>query len=56
VAVRGPITQIDVGEIGRAHINFLSNRYFGRPINQSDDPNEIRARYTITPQHISAMG
>jgi hypothetical protein len=56
VAVRGPITQIDVGEIGRAHINFLSNRYFGRPIYQSDDPNEIRARYTITPQHISAMG
>lgn len=56
VAVRGPITQIDVGEIGRDHINFLSNRYFGRPIYRSDDPNEVRARYTITPQHISAMG
>ena len=56
VAVRGPITHIDVGEIGRDHINFLSNRYFGRPIYQSDNPDEIRARYTVTPHHISAMG
>ena len=56
VAVRGPVIDISDAQIGREHINFLSNRYFGRPIYRSDDPNEIRARYTIQPVHVSAMG
>jgi PPOX class probable F420-dependent enzyme len=56
LAIRGPVIDISDAHVGRDHINFLSNRYFGRPIYRSDDPNEIRARYTIQPVHISAMG
>ena len=56
VAVRGPIVAIDIGDIGRAHINMLSERYFGRPIYRSDDPNEVRARYTLQPAHVNCMG
>jgi PPOX class probable F420-dependent enzyme len=56
LAVRGPVIDISDAQVGREHINFLSNRYFGRPIYRSDDPNEIRARYTVQPAHVSAMG
>lgn len=56
VAVRGPVIDISDATVGRDHINFLSNRYFGRPVYRSDDPNEIRARYTVQPVHVSAMG
>jgi hypothetical protein len=56
LAIRGPVIDISDAHVGRDHINFLSNRYFGRPIYRSDDPNEIRARYTVQPVHISAMG
>ncbi|MEY3990934.1 MAG: hypothetical protein RI985_2015 [Chloroflexota bacterium] len=56
IAVRGPVIDISDAQVGREHINFLSNRYFGRPIYRSDDPHEIRARYTIQPVHVSAMG
>lgn len=56
LAIRGPIIAIEVGQVGRDHINQLSFRYFGRPIYQSDDPDEVRVRYTIRPDHVSAMG
>ena len=56
VAVRGPVIDISDADVGRTHINELSFRYFGRPVYRSDDPNEVRARYTIRPDHISTMG
>lgn len=56
VAVRGPVIDISDEVVGRNHINELSFRYFGRPIYRSDDPNEVRARYTVRPDHISTMG
>lgn len=56
LAVRGPVIDISDAVIGRDHINFLSNRYFGRPVYRSDDPHEVRARYTVQPAHVSAMG
>lgn len=56
LSIRGPVLDISDQEVGRTHINELSNRYFGRPVYRSDDPNEVRARYTILPVHVSAMG
>lgn len=56
LSIRGPVIDVSDADTGRMHINELSNRYFGRPVYRSDDPNEVRARYTIQPVHVSAMG
>lgn len=55
IAVRGPVVEIVEGAAGRAHINALSLRYVGNPVYQGS-ADEVRARYTIRPAHISTMG
>ena len=56
LAVRGPVIDISDADVGRRHIDELSFRYFGRPTYVSNDPDEVRARYTIKPDSISTMG
>jgi PPOX class probable F420-dependent enzyme len=53
LAVRGPVIEI-ADDVDRAHINLLAKRYmgveaFGAP------PEELRIRFTICPEHITAV-
>lgn len=56
VAIRGPVIDINAGEIGQTHINELSFRYTGNPVYAFAAPGEVRVRYTIQPAHISTNG
>lgn len=54
LAIRGPVVASEAE--GRAHINALSKRYTGNPVYGFGPPDEVRIRYMLTPEHVSAIG
>lgn len=54
--VRGKVVEIVEGDAAEAHIDGLSNAYFGRPKFVKNDPEEVRVIYKIEPVRVNAGG
>lgn len=54
IQVRGPVVASE--DVGRANINALCQRYTGSPIYTFGPPDEVRIKYTLTPEHIQVLG
>ncbi|MBU6359754.1 MAG: PPOX class F420-dependent oxidoreductase [Chloroflexota bacterium] len=54
IQVRGSVTANEAE--GRANINELCLRYTGSPVYKFGPPDEVRIKYTLTPEHIQVLG
>ncbi len=55
LAIRGPV--VEITENGaRDHIDLLAYRYKGAKRYTSGNPNEVRVKYKIAPEHVFASG
>ncbi|MFQ3630523.1 PPOX class F420-dependent oxidoreductase [Roseiflexus sp.] len=55
IQIRGPVVEVDE-EHGRAHIDYLAQRYTGAERFTPNSPDERRVRFKIAPEKINVMG
>ncbi|MCS6939286.1 MAG: PPOX class F420-dependent oxidoreductase [Roseiflexaceae bacterium] len=55
IQIRGPVVEVNEEE-GRAHIDYLAQRYTGAERFTPNSPDERRVRFKIAPEKVNVMG